>query len=104
MLSCASPMRVYTGLDVWSDFGGRFPWKSRLLDGGGGGLQAVAEEGPRDAPLTFLLLHGSPTWGYLYREFIRRLSPRYRVIAPDHVGFGRSDKPRELGWDPPERD
>ena len=62
------------------------------------GLQAVVDEGPRNAPLTFLLVHGNPTWGYLYREFIRRLSPRYRVIAPDHVGFGRSDKPRDPRW------
>ncbi|HTO96168.1 MAG TPA: alpha/beta fold hydrolase [Myxococcales bacterium] len=88
-------MRVYTGLDVWSDFGGRFPWKSRLIDVGSGVRMAVVDEGPRDAPVTFVLLHGNPTWGYLYREFIRRLSPRYRVIVPDHVGFGRSDKPRD---------
>ena len=91
-------MRVYTGLDVWSDFGGRFPWKSRLIDVDHGIRMAVVDEGPRSAPLTFLLLHGNPTWGYLYREFIRRLSPRYRVIAPDHVGFGRSDKPRDPRW------
>jgi haloalkane dehalogenase len=91
MISCTAAMRVYTGLDVWSDFGGRFPWKSRLIDVGGGVRMAVVDEGPRDAALTFLLLHGNPTWGYLYREFIRRLSPRFRVIAPDHVGFGRSD-------------
>jgi len=91
-------MRVYPGLDVWSDFGGRFPWKSRLIDVDQGVRQAVVDEGPRDAPLTFLLLHGNPTWGYLYREFIRRLSPRYRVIVPDHVGFGRSDKPRDPRW------
>lgn len=91
-------MRVYTGLDVWSDFGGRFPWKSRLVDVDHGVRQAVVDEGPRDAPLTFLLLHGNPTWSYLYREFIQRLSPRFRVIAPDHVGFGRSDKPRDPRW------
>src|SRR5438445_576825 len=91
-------MRVYTGLDVWSDFGGRFPWKSGLIEVDPGIRMAVVDEGPRSAPLTFLLLHGNPTWGYLYREFIRRLPPRYRVIAPDHVGFGRSDKPRDPRW------
>ena len=91
-------MRVYTGLDVHSDFGGRFPWQSRLIDVDHGVRQAVVDEGPRDARLTFLLLHGNPTWGYLYREFIRRLSPKYRVIVPDHVGFGRSDKPRDPRW------
>src|SRR5260221_2442629 len=91
-------MRVYTGLDVWFDFGGRFPWKSRLIEVDHGVRLAVVDEGPRDARLTFLLLHGNPTWGLLYREFIRRLSPKYRVIAPDHAGFGRSDKPRDPRW------
>jgi haloalkane dehalogenase len=92
------PMRVYSGLDVNSDFGGRFPWKSRLVEVEHGVRQAVVDEGPRDAKLTFLLLHGNPTWGYLYREFVKRLSPNYRVIVPDHVGFGRSDKPRDPRW------
>jgi haloalkane dehalogenase len=90
--------RTYSGLDVQSDFGGRFPWKSKSIDVGGGVHQAVVDEGPRDAPLTFLCVHGNPTWSYLYREFIRRLSPRYRVIAIDHVGFGRSDKPRDRDY------
>lgn len=91
-------MRTYQGLDVQSDFGGRFPWKSRLVEVEHGVRQAVVDEGPRDAKATFLLLHGNPTWSFLYREFIRRLSPNYRVIAPDHVGFGRSDKPRDPRW------
>jgi pimeloyl-ACP methyl ester carboxylesterase len=91
-------MRVYSGLDVSGDFGGRFPWKSRLVDVDHGVRQAVVDEGPRDARLTFLLLHGNPTWGFLYRKFIERLSKQYRVIAPDHVGFGRSDKPRDPRW------
>lgn len=91
-------MRVYTGLDVESDFGGRFPWKSRRIEVAHGVRQAVVDEGPREAKLTFLLLHGNPTWGFLYRKFIERLSPRSRVIVPDHVGFGRSDKPRDPRW------
>lgn len=88
-------MRIYEGLDVQSDFGGRFPWKSRLVEVAPGVRMAAVDEGPREARLTFLLLHGNPTWGYLYREFIRALSLEHRVIAPDHVGFGRSDKPRD---------
>ena len=40
-----------------------------------------------------LLLHGEPTWSYLYRKIIPELTPSARAIAPDYFGFGRSDKP-----------
>ena len=50
------------------------------------------DEGPRDAPV-MLLLHGEPTWSHLYRRIIPRLvAAGHRCIAPDLVGFGRSDK------------
>ncbi len=87
--------RTYRGLDVHSNFVGTFPWRSRTVEVGPGIKQAYVDEGPRAAPVTFLLCHGNLTWGYLYRRFIKRLSPRYRTIAIDHVGFGRSDKPRD---------
>ena len=41
-----------------------------------------------------VLVHGDPTWGYLYREFIRPLSEGYRCIVPDHMGMGKSGIPR----------
>jgi haloalkane dehalogenase len=90
--------RIYVRLDVESDFQGQFPWKSHRVDLGGGIRQAVVDEGPREAPVTFVLLHGNPTWGFLYRKFIAELSKDYRVVVPDHVGFGRSDKPREPSY------
>ena len=40
-----------------------------------------------------MCLHGEPTWGYLYRNFIPTLSKHYRVIVPDHMGFGKSETP-----------
>jgi haloalkane dehalogenase len=43
-----------------------------------------------------LLLHGEPTWSYLYRKIIPELAPSARAIAPDYFGFGRSDKPLAL--------
>jgi haloalkane dehalogenase len=43
-----------------------------------------------------LLLHGEPTWSYLYRSMIPPLAARFRVIAPDYLGFGRSDKPLQI--------
>lgn len=45
-----------------------------------------------------LLLHGEPTWSYLYRKMIPGLAEVRRVIAPDYVGFGRSDKPTDISW------
>ncbi|MGB2742754.1 MAG: haloalkane dehalogenase [Cognaticolwellia sp.] len=51
------------------------------------------DEGPKDAT-PILLLHGEPSWSYLYRKMIPPLvAAGYRVIAPDLIGFGRSDKP-----------
>ncbi|WP_395711114.1 haloalkane dehalogenase [Reyranella sp.] len=52
------------------------------------------DEGPRDARRTWLCLHGQPTWSYLYRRMIPVfVAARDRVVAPDFLGFGRSDKP-----------
>ncbi|GAA0308171.1 haloalkane dehalogenase [Sphingomonas oligophenolica] len=51
------------------------------------------DEGPRDAP-PVLLMHGEPSWSYLYRKFVPALVAKgHRVIAPDLIGFGKSDKP-----------
>lgn len=50
------------------------------------------DEGPADAPVV-LMLHGEPTWSYLYRKLIPVfVQAGFRAVAPDHVGFGRSDK------------
>ena len=48
--------------------------------------------GEPDAEETFLCLHGEPTWGYLYRKMVPTLREEGRVVVPDFVGFGRSDK------------
>lgn len=54
------------------------------------------EAGPDGS--TVLLLHGEPTWSYLYRKMVAALAAAgHRVVAPDLIGFGRSDKPAELG-------
>jgi haloalkane dehalogenase len=53
------------------------------------------DEGPTDAPVV-LLMHGEPSWSYLYRKMIPVLTDAgLRAVAPDLVGFGRSDKPSE---------
>ena len=66
-----------------------FPFESRLADAGGARVHHVDEGSGR--PL--LLLHGNPTWSFLYREIIRGLRDRFRCIAPDHPGFGLSTPP-----------
>jgi tRNA(adenine34) deaminase len=54
------------------------------------------DEGPRDGPLTWLCLHGNPTWSYLYRHMIPVFTAAgHRVVAPDLIGFGKSDKPKK---------
>jgi haloalkane dehalogenase len=69
-----------------------FPYTPRYLTVGGLRIAAV-DEGPRDAPVV-LLMHGEPAWSFLYRKMIPvLLQAGYRVVAPDLVGFGRSDKP-----------
>jgi pimeloyl-ACP methyl ester carboxylesterase len=74
-----------------------FPWAPRYLDDlpGLGGLRLhLLDEGPTDAPVTWLCLHGNPAWSYLYRRMIPVfLAAGHRVVAPDMPGFGRSDKP-----------
>ena len=53
------------------------------------------DEGPREAPLTWLCLHGNPAWSYLYRRMLPVfLEAGHRIVAPDLVGFGKSDKPK----------
>ena len=57
------------------------------------------DEGPRAAPATALCLHGNPSWSYLYRHMIPVFTAAgLRVVAPDLVGFGRSDKPTDAAW------
>ncbi len=70
------------------------PHYSEVVDGDGTKLRVHhVDEGPRDAPVT-LLMHGEPSWAYLYRKIIPPLVANgHRVIAPDLIGFGRSDKP-----------
>lgn len=77
------------------DFGGSFPFEPRYLQAGDVRLHYV-DEGPRDAP-PLLMLHGNPTWSYMYRRPIAELAAAgHRCVAFDHMGFGRSDKPPYL--------
>jgi haloalkane dehalogenase len=73
-----------------------YPWEPRVLEVEPGLRMAYVDAGPRDARETLLLLHGEPMWGYLYRKMIGPLEAAgCRVIVPDLIGFGRSDKPTD---------
>jgi haloalkane dehalogenase len=70
-----------------------FPFTPRYATLPDGLRMHYVDEGPADAE-TILLLHGQPTWSYLYRTVVVRLAERgLRAVAPDLIGFGRSDKP-----------
>jgi haloalkane dehalogenase len=73
------------------------PHYAEIPDGEGGALRVhYLDEGPADAA-PILLMHGEPSWSYLYRKMIPILvDAGHRVVAPDLVGFGRSDKPTEM--------
>jgi haloalkane dehalogenase len=72
-------------------FEGTWPYDPQWFDTPDGRMHYV-DEGPR-AGRPVVLVHGNPTWGYLYRNFIPPLvEAGHRVIVPDHLGFGRSDK------------
>jgi tRNA(adenine34) deaminase len=76
-----------------------YPWPPRYVSD----LPSLAglrlhylDEGPQEAPTTWLCLHGNPSWSYLYRKMIPVfLTAGDRVVAPDLVGFGRSDQPKK---------
>jgi pimeloyl-ACP methyl ester carboxylesterase len=78
-------------------FGGLWPYQPHWFETPDGRMHYV-DEGPRDGR-PVVLAHGNPTWGFLYRNFVGPLvEAGHRAIVPDHLGFGRSDKPagREL--------
>jgi pimeloyl-ACP methyl ester carboxylesterase len=86
-----TPEERFAGLPGW-------PYAPQYLQIDGLRLHYV-DEGPRDAAVTALCLHGQPSWSYLYRKMIPVFSAAgLRVVAPDLIGFGRSDKPEDEAW------
>jgi haloalkane dehalogenase len=73
-----------------------FSWPTRYFMVEPGLRMAYVDAGPANGPETLLLLHGEPMWGYLYRKMVPLfVAAGYRVIVPDLIGFGRSDKPTD---------
>ena len=86
-----TPDERFAGLPGW-------PYAPQYLQIDGLRMHYV-DEGPRDAAVTALCLHGQPSWSYLYRKMIPVFAAAgVRVVAPDWFGFGRSDKPEDDAW------
>jgi haloalkane dehalogenase len=79
-----TPDERFTDLPDW-------PYEARFVEQAGLRMHYV-DEGDGDP---ILLLHGEPTWSFLFRKMIPQLSEVRRVVAPDYFGFGRSDKPTD---------
>lgn len=74
-----------------------YPFVPHWLETSAGRIHYV-DEGPRDADTAVICVHGNPTWSFMYREVIKSLSNKFRVIAPDHLGCGLSDKPQTFSY------
>jgi haloalkane dehalogenase len=86
-------------IDANETFAGTWPFAPRFHEVAACGEAAAfrmhyVDEGPRDAE-PIVCLHGEPTWSYLYRKMIPPLAERHRVLALDHMGFGKSDTPQD---------
>ncbi len=75
-------------------FNDTWPFRAHFNEASGFRMHYV-DEGKGEIVLA---LHGEPTWGYLFRHLIKAISPEYRVIVPDHMGFGKSETPQNRSY------
>jgi len=73
-----------------------YPFEFHQLDLEMGSMNYV-DEGTGEP---VVMVHGNPTWSFIYRHLIRQLAPEYRCVAMDHIGFGLSDKPPNWSYRP----
>ena len=73
------------------DFDGTWPFAPHYCDAAGFRQHYIDEGTGRPV----VLLHGQPTWGYIWRRFVGPLANTHRVIVPDHMGFGKSETPAD---------
>jgi pimeloyl-ACP methyl ester carboxylesterase len=82
------------GIPAGETFEGTFPFEPHFTTAPGFRMHYV-DEGSGEP---IILIHGEPTWAYLYRNFIPPLSRHFRVIAPDNMGFGKSETPPDASY------
>ncbi|WP_207785420.1 alpha/beta fold hydrolase [Flagellimonas aquimarina] len=81
-------------INSWETFDDTWPYEPHFNKAAGFGMHYV-DEGDGEI---ILALHGEPTWGYLFRHLIGSLSTKYRVVVPDHMGFGKSETPQDRSY------
>jgi cis-3-alkyl-4-acyloxetan-2-one decarboxylase len=77
-------------------FNDTFPYAARFTHAPGFPMHYI-DEGPHDGQV-ILCVHGEPTWGYLFRHLVAALRGTYRVVVPDHMGFGKSATPQDRSY------
>ena len=82
------------GIPAEETFEGTFPFAPHFTAAPGFRMHYVDEGSGQP----IILIHGEPTWSYLYRNFIPELSRHFRVVAPDHMGFGKSESPPDAEY------
>ena len=88
-------MKAATEYPNWLDRN-EYPFNGKYIQVDGGNMHYVDEgEGP-----AVVMVHGTPTWSFLYRHMIKNLRVDYRCVAMDHIGFGMSDKPESWAYTP----
>jgi haloalkane dehalogenase len=73
-----------------------YPWTAKAFTVPAGTMRYLDE----GAGKPIVMVHGNPSWSFGYARLVMRLSDRYRCIAPDHIGFGQSDKPYDWSYLP----
>ena len=82
------------GIAAGETFDGTYPFAPHFTTAPGFRMHYI-DEGSGEP---IILIHGEPTWSYLYRNFIPPLAGHFRVIAPDNMGFGKSETPRDAEY------
>jgi len=82
------------GIQAEETFDGTFPFVPHFTAAPGFRMHYVDEGSGQP----IILIHGEPTWGYLYRNFIPELSRHFRVVVPDNMGFGKSETPSDSDY------
>lgn len=81
------------------EFTKMYPFESHYCElSSGVRMHYVDQRSGHDNEEILLMLHGNPTWSFYYRNLIKEFASKYRVIAPDHIGMGLSDKPQQYEY------